>query len=157
MGDFNYFFNDVVNIFYDFHWHMDNLFNFLNLDHFHQFLDYFLDWHYLRNFNYSIHNLLDNFFHLYDLGDNSEDLENVINFNHTHDLFSDHSNNSLIDFQDYSSSASNLFKFFQKCFDKDSKMELYSSRFVAAVGINVLNAMELRYVLDYGNHSFKVI
>lgn len=46
---------------------------------------------------------------------------------------------------------------FKKGLDENSEMEFNSSRFIAAVGIDVLDSVEFRDVFDDGDNSFEVI
>lgn len=133
-GNFNdlfsvlrYFYNlldDVINSLDDFNGNMDNLLDFLNLDNFNWSLDNLLNRNHLRNLNDSVHDLFNNFFDFDDLGDHSEDFQDVININNSHDLSVNHSNNSLIDVQDKSAFLLDFFKLFKKSLDQNSEMEL---------------------------------
>lgn len=85
--------------------------------------------HHFRNFNTSFHYLLDYLLNLNDLRNHSEDFKNIINTDNSHDFLIDHTNNSFIDFKNYSCFNSNLFKLFKESFHKYSQMEFNSSSF----------------------------
>lgn len=73
------FFDDVIDYLDDFDWNMNNSFNFDEFGYFDNLLDVSFDWDDLRNLNDPLNNSLDDLFNFDDLGDNSEDLEDVIN------------------------------------------------------------------------------
>ncbi len=73
------FFDDVIDYLDDFDWNMNNSFNFDEFGYFDNLLDVSFDWDDLRNLNDPLNDSLDDLFNFDDLGDNSEDLEDVIN------------------------------------------------------------------------------
>ncbi len=73
------FFDDVIDYLDDFDWNMNDSFNFNEFGYFYNLLDVSFDWDYLRNLNDPLNDSLDDLFNFDNLGDNSEDLEDVIN------------------------------------------------------------------------------
>ena len=73
------FFDDVIDYLDDFDWNMNDSFNFDEFGYFDNLLDVSFDWDDLRNLNDPLNDSLDDLFNFDDLGDNSEDLEDVIN------------------------------------------------------------------------------
>lgn len=73
------FFDDVIDYLDDFDWNMNDSFNFHEFGYFDNLLDVSFDWDDLRNLNDPLNDSLDDLFNFDDLGDNSEDLEDVIN------------------------------------------------------------------------------
>lgn len=78
-GDLDELFNDVVNYLDDFDWDMNDSFNLNEFRYFDNFLDVSFNGDNLRNLNDSLNDSFDDLFNFYDLGDNSEDLKDVIN------------------------------------------------------------------------------
>lgn len=78
-GNLNKFFNDVINNLDDFHWNVNDSFDFNEFGYFDNFLDVSFNWDDLRNLNDSLDDSFDDLFNFNDLGDNSEDLEDIIN------------------------------------------------------------------------------
>lgn len=78
-GDLDELFNDVVNYLDDFDWNMNDSFNLNEFRYFDNFLDVSFNGDNLRNLNDSLNDSFDDLFNFYDLGDNSEDLKDVIN------------------------------------------------------------------------------
>ena len=120
----DYFFN-LINIhFWNFKLHIYNLFYFLyhllfnNL--FNDFFNYF-------NFG-NLHNFLYNLFYYFLNFDNlrnaSEYLQDIINFNNSHDFLSDHSDHSFINVQDTICSNFYFLQFLKQSFNQNSQMEL---------------------------------
>jgi hypothetical protein len=73
------FFDDVIDYLDDFDWNMNDSFNFDEFGYFDNLLDVSFDWDDLRNLNDPLNDSFDDLFNFDDLGDNSEDLEDVIN------------------------------------------------------------------------------
>lgn len=78
-GNLDELFNDVVNYLDDFDWDMNDSFNLNEFRYFDNFLDVSFNGDNLRNLNDSLNDSFDDLFNFYDLGDNSEDLKDVIN------------------------------------------------------------------------------
>ena len=110
--------NDLLNVgWYDVGYFQRNIHNplhFLDLFDFNNLFNDFFNWDNLRHFDNSVNYLLNDLFNFNDFGDNSEDLEDVINVDNTHNFLVDHSNDSLINFQNSSGFPFKFFKFFQK-------------------------------------------
>lgn len=136
---------------------MNNLLDFLISWNFNDFFNYFFNRNNLWNLNDFFNNLFDNFFDFNNFWDYSKDFKDIINTYDSHNLLINHSDNSFIDFKSNSSSNSNLFKFFKKSFDKDSKMEFNSSGLFTAIRVNVFNSNSLRNKLNDFNKSIKLI
>ena len=123
--------HNVVNYFGNLNWNINNLLDLPNLFDFDDLLNYFFNWHNLRNFNDSVYDLLNYLLHLYYLGHDSEYLENIVHVDDTHNLLVDHSNNPLIHLRNVSCPQLEFLKLFQKSLNQDSKMELHFSRLFA--------------------------
>jgi hypothetical protein len=136
---------------------VNNFFDFLNLYYFDDFFNDLFDRNDLWDLNNSVDNLFDDLLNFNNLGNNSEDLQYVINVNDSHDLLIDHTNNSFIDLENSSSSSFEFFEFFQKSFDQNSEMELYFSGFFAGVSIHVFDSDHIRHVLNDFDDSVQLI
>jgi len=112
LGYFNNLFNDVVNYLNNFHWHMDDLFNFLDLDHLNWLFNDSFNWDDLRNFNDSFNNLFNNFFNFNNFGDYSENFQNIVYINNSHNFSIDHSDDSLVNIKHKPGFSFYLLKFF---------------------------------------------
>lgn len=145
---FDNFLNNVVNNLDDLNGDMNDLFNFLNLDDLDWFLNDSFNGDDLRNLNHSIYDLFNYLLNFNDFGDNSEDFQDIVNTDNSHDLSIDHTNDSLINVKDESGFSFDLFKFFEKSLDENSEVEFNSSRFITAVSVNILNSVEFRDVFD---------
>ncbi len=128
-GYFNEFFDHVVNNLEYFNGFVDNFLNFNVFGYFNDLLNVFLNGDDLGNLNDSFNDLLNNSFNFNDFRYNSEDFKDVINTDNSHNFLVDHSNDSLINFKDGSSSGSNLLEFFKNGLKEDSEMEFNSSGF----------------------------
>lgn len=94
-----------------------NLDVFLNL---HNFFNYLFDSDHLRYFNNFFHNFLDNLFHFYNFWDNSEDLQNVIDIDYSHDLLFYHSHDAFVHLRNHSTLYLHFFELLEEGFDEDS-------------------------------------
>jgi hypothetical protein len=83
VGDFDYLFDDVVDVLDDLHWNVHDLLHLLDADYLNGLLDNPLDGDHLRHLHYSLDDLLDHLLHLDDLGHHAEDLQNIIHANHS--------------------------------------------------------------------------
>lgn len=155
--NFDEFLNNIFNNFNNFDWNMNDLFNFLISWNFNNFFNNLFDCNNLWNFNNLFNNLFDNFLNFNNLRYDSEDFENIINTDNSHNLLINHTDNSFIDFKSDSGSGSNLFKFFKKGLDEDSEMEFNSSGLFAAVRVNVLYSNSLWNKLNDFNKSIEFI
>ncbi len=102
------FLHNISNNNWHFQRHVDNSFNlpdFLNLNNFFGNLFHSNN---LGHFDNPLHNFLDNFFHFHNFGDNSKHFQDIIHINNTHNLLSNHTNNTLVHFQNNTSPDSNL-------------------------------------------------
>src|SRR5690606_18500572 len=116
-------FDNVINNLDDFNWDMNNLFDFLNSWDFNNFFNNLLDWNNLWNLNNLFNDLFNNLFNFNDLRNNSEDLENIINADDSHDFLIDHSDDSFVNFKNGSSSNSDLFEFLKQGLNQNSQVE----------------------------------
>jgi hypothetical protein len=78
-GNLYEFFNDVIDNLDDLDWNMNDSFDFNEFGYFDDFLDVSLNGDDLRNLDDSLNDSFDDLFNFYDLGNNSEDLEYIIN------------------------------------------------------------------------------
>jgi len=136
---------------------MDDLFDFLISWNFYNFFNDFFNCDNLWYFNNLFNDFFDNLLNFNNLRYDSEDFENIINADNTHNLLVNHTDNSFIDFKSNSSSDSHLFKFFKEGLDEDSKMEFNSSGLFTTVRVNVLNSDSLWDKLNDFNKSIKFI
>ena len=111
----------------------------------------------MRNFDDSFNDFLNDFLNFNDLGNDSEDLENVINIDNTHNFLVDHGNDGLIEFEDSAGSESDFLEFFKESFNEDSKVEFDSSGLGAGISVDVLNSDGLRDELDDFNDSVNLV
>ena len=153
----NNLFNDVSDNNWHFEWDIDDSFDFFDPFYFNNFFGDFLHCDNLRYFNNSVNNFLYNFFNFNDLWNNSEDLEDVINFNNTHDFLSDHSNNSFIHLKNNTSFEFDFFEFFKKGLDQDSQVEFNFSGLFTGVSVNVFDFDNLWYILNDFNQSINFV
>lgn len=107
--DWDNFLDNVGNDDWHFKWYIDDSFNFSNFFNFNNLFSDFIDSDNLWNFDNSFNNFLDNFLNFNNFRYNSEDFQDIIDINNTHDLLSDHSNNSFVHFEDSTSSDFNFF------------------------------------------------
>lgn len=112
-----------------FNWNWYFFLNFSDLFYFHNFFNNSFHWDNFRHFNDTVDNLFDNLLNFNNLGDHSEDLQNVVYVDNSHNLLVYHSDDTFIDFQSNASSPANLLKLFKKCLYKDSEVELNFSGF----------------------------
>lgn len=106
--DLNNFFNDVCNNDRHLQRNIDDFLYFFDSFNFDNFLSNFVNCNNLRNLDNSIDNLLYNLLNFNNFGYNSEDFEDIVNIDNTHDFLSDHSDNSFIHFENDSSSNFNF-------------------------------------------------
>ena len=104
--DSHNFFDLIGNDHRDFKRDIDDPFNLLNLFYFNNLFDYLLNGNNGRNFNDSVYDLLDDLFNLNDLRDNSEYLKDIVNIYYSHNLLIDHTDDTLVNFQNCATSNS---------------------------------------------------
>lgn len=75
----NKLFNDIINNFDNFDWNMNDFLDFNEFRYFYNFFDVSFDWNNLRNLNNSFDDSFDNLLYFNDLGNNSKDLEDIVN------------------------------------------------------------------------------
>jgi hypothetical protein len=155
-----YFYNfllSVVNNLHNFNRNMNNFFNFLHSWNFNNFFDDLFNWNNLRNLNHFLNNFLNNLFYFNHLWDNSKHLQDIININNIHNFLINHGDNSLIKFENSSSSQPYLFQLLKKSFDQNSQVEFYFSGFRRTISKGILNSNGLRNELDNFNNSVQSI
>lgn len=118
--DFHEFLDDTVHDFHHLHWFVDYLLDLDILGNLHDLFHVFLDGNHLRHLDYSLDHFLHYLFNLNDLGNHSEDFQNIIDIYDSHDLLVDHSYYSFIELEDCSSFCLDLFQFFQESFEEHS-------------------------------------
>lgn len=106
-----------------FNWNWYFLLDFSDFLDLNNFLNNLFHWNDFRHFNYAVDYLLNNLFNFDDLGNHSEDLQDIIHIDYSHYFLVYHSDDTLINLQSNSSSLANLLEFFEKCLDKDSEVE----------------------------------
>lgn len=84
----------------DLDWDVDDFLYLLNSWDFDDLFDDLFNGDNLWDFNDPFNNLLNNLFYLDKLGYDSEDFENIIDIDHTHNFLVDHANDSLVDLED---------------------------------------------------------
>jgi hypothetical protein len=136
---------------------MNDLLDLLDSWNFNDLFNDLFDWDNLWDFNNLFNDFFDDFFDFNDLGNNSEDLKDIINTDDSHDFLVDHSDDSFVDFEGDSSSNLDFFQLLQECFDQNSQVEFDSSAFFAAVRVNIFNSDSLRNKLDDFDKSVEFI
>ena len=79
-------FDNKFNVLDNFNWDVNDSFDFLYLWYLDDLLDDLLNCNHLWNFNYSVDDLFDDSFYLNDLGNDSEDLQDVIDVYDSHNF-----------------------------------------------------------------------
>ena len=141
--DFN---GHIYSVLYDliFSYLIWSFYSFFNLNDFGDFDNFLYD---------SFYNFLD----LNNLWSDSVNFENVINIDNVHNLLSNHSDDSLINFRDNTAPQFHFFHFFQKGLNQDSEMELNLSRLFIRISIHIFDFDNLRNILNNLNDPIKLI
>jgi hypothetical protein len=100
---------------------------FIDFDKFcfgHEFFHFAINWDDLGALHTFFNHLLDDLFNFDYLGNNSENFEDIVDLDQTHDLSLDHCDDFFVHLQHDPRLDLDLFQLFEKCFDEDSQMEL---------------------------------
>lgn len=160
---FNNLFNldNLFNYVGDDNWHFERYvndsFDFLDLFNFDDFFGDFINSDNLWDFDDSFDNFFNNFLYFNDFRNNSENFEDIVNVNNSHDLLPDHSNDSFVHFKDNTGSEFDFLEFFKKGLDQNSQVELNFSGLFAGVSVNVFDFNDLWDVLDDFNEPIDLI
>ena len=135
---------------------MNNSLDLLDFRDLNDFLHNLLDWDNLGNLDNSLHHFLDYLFDLDYFCVHSEYLQNIVDVDNIKNLFSDHFDNTFVEFQDLTSFNSKPLELFEQSLDENSQMVLNSRMFIASEWINVIHSYFLWNILHNFNNSVDI-